>query len=102
MKWRLSEHRKCEQTQSMKLMRCYKGTCLVLYITWWNKVDRYAQSQPGFHVLKDVPLANISLLALPKHRVRLPRDAHRINDKAAWGLFTLLKFDIIRYNHMCK
>lgn len=43
-------------------------------------------------------------LALPEHRVCLPRDAHQTNVKAAWGLFSVLKFDIVRYNdeHVCK
>ena len=41
-------------------------------------------------------------LALPEHRVRLTRDAYRTNVNAAWGLLSLLEFDIIRYNDVCK
>ena len=48
------------------------------------------------------PSDKISLLALPEHHVRLPRDARRINDDAGWGLFSILEFDIICYNDVCK
>lgn len=42
-----------------------------------------------------------SLLAFPKHHVCLPKDAYLMNDKAAWRLFSLLKFDIIGYTDAC-
>jgi hypothetical protein len=41
-------------------------------------------------------------LALPEHRVRLTRDTHQTNVNAVWGLFSLLEFDIVCYNDVCK
>jgi hypothetical protein len=58
--------------------------------------------EPGCYALKDTTLDNISLLALPEHHIGIPRNAHRTNVKLPWGLFPLLKFDIVRHNNVRK
>ena len=60
------------------------------------------KAQPGCYVLEDMTLDDISRLAHPEHCVRLPRDAHRINVKAVWGLFSLLESDVICHNDVCE
>ena len=43
------------------------------YTAIWP-IDRY-EGSAACYVLKDMTLDNISLLALPEHRVRVPREA---------------------------
>ena len=56
----------------------------------------------GCYVLKDTTLNDVSLLALPEHHIRLSWDAPSIKDNGAWGLFSFLKFDVVRYKDVCK
>jgi hypothetical protein len=58
--------------------------------------------EPSCYAPKDTTLDDILLLALPEHHIGTPRDAHRTDVKLPWGLFPLLKFDIIRHNNVCK
>ena len=44
---------------------------------------------------------NLSL-ALPEQHVRLTRDAKGTKENATWNLFSLLEFDIVRDNDVCK
>jgi hypothetical protein len=56
--------------------------------------------QPRCYLLEDTTL--ISRVALSEHRVRLSRNANRTNVRARRGLFSLLEFDVIRHNNVCK
>ena len=50
----------------------------------------------------NMTLNNISLLTLPEHYVCLLWDMHRTYVENAWSSFSLLKFEIICYEDVCK
>ena len=71
-------------------------------VLWGIRDSRYEESAAWLLCTEDTTLDDISRLAHPEHCVRFPRDAHRINVKAVWSLFSLLKFDVVRDNDVCK